>query len=71
MFEKDKMQERYIREDFTYAESLYKKYIEMREVLSKYELMKYSTTDPYSTSEDFKQGFIAAIKIMSSIFMDL
>ena len=71
MFEKDKMQERYIREDFTYAETLYEKYIEMREALLKYERMKYEPKDTYSTSEDFKQGFIAAVKIMSSMFMDL
>ena len=71
MFEKDKMDMRYIRDDFTYCEKLYDKYLEMRKVLSDIELIKYAKSDPIQTSEDFKQGFIAGVKIMSSIFMDV
>lgn len=71
MFEKDKMQIMYLRDDFTYCEKLYDKYLEMRKVLGDIETLKYGKTDPILKSEDFKQGFIAGVKIMSSMLMDL
>ena len=33
--------------------------------------LKYEIKDPYSNSEEFKQGFLAGVKTMMSIFMDL
>lgn len=71
MFEKNRMDIKYIRDDFTYCEKLYDKYIEMRKIINEIELIKYAKNDPFVESEDFKQGFISAIKIMSSLFMDL
>ncbi|MBE5738899.1 MAG: hypothetical protein E7354_04155 [Clostridiales bacterium] len=71
MFEKDKATEMYTREKYTFEESLYAKYVDMRKIVSKIENFKYSNKDTQIDSEDFKQGFIAGVKIMSSLFMDM
>lgn len=71
MFEKDKLLIKYTREEYTYCEKLYEQYMEMRKVLKAIENIKYDNVDPMQLSEEFKQGFIAGIKIMSSILMDL
>ena len=71
MFEKDKKEILYIREDFSIEEKLYENYIEMRKNMSKLENYKYGKEDKYMTSEEFKQGFIAGVKIMSSLLIDL
>ncbi|MGN0961351.1 MAG: hypothetical protein ACI4PF_04040 [Christensenellales bacterium] len=62
---------RYTREDYTMAEKLFEEYKIMREYVVNRENIKYSYVDPYRNSEDFKQGFIAGVKILSSILMDL
>ena len=61
----------YIREYYTLAESLYNNYNEMRIALNNFEKMKYEVKDKYISNEDFKQGFIAGVKIMSSMFLDM
>ena len=61
----------YIREYYTLAESLYNNYNEMRIALNNFEKMKYEVKDKYISNEDFKQGFIAGVKIMSSMFLDV
>ena len=71
MFEKNKENLLYVREDFSVEEELYKNYIAMRKSISKVESMKYENRDKYLESDDFKQGFIAGVKIMSSILLDL
>ena len=71
MFEKEKIKELYNRENFSIEEELYDSYKNMRIALNKYENMKYSVEDNIVKSEDFKQGFIAGIKIMSSLLIDL
>ena len=72
MFEKDKMNESYIRNSFTLEEELFKAYIEMRKAVNKVEKMKYSGVDDVIISnEDFKQGFLAGVKIMSSLLFDV
>ena len=62
---------KYTREQYTFAETLYNNYIEMRKTLNQIEGLKYDIKDKYILNEDFKQGFIAGIKIMSSLFLDL
>lgn len=71
MSEKDKSTIRYTREQYTFAETLYNNYIEMRECLNQVERLKYDIEDKYIINEDFKQGFIAGVKIMSSLFLDM
>ena len=71
MFEKEKSNERYIREDFSIEEKLYESYIEMRKNMNKLENYKHGKEDNYISSADFKQGFIAGVKIMSSILLDI
>ena len=71
MFEKDRATMLYNRDAFTFEEKLYQKYLELRKITSELESIKYSKADTYSTSEDFKQGFIAGVKIMSSILLGL
>lgn len=61
----------YTREYYTLAESLYNNYNEMRIALNNFEKMKYEVKDKYISNEDFKQGFIAGVKIMSSMFLDM
>ena len=71
MIEKDKNLERFTREQFSFAEKLYNDYISMRKTINNYENMKYSIKDPYITSEEFKQGFISGVKIISSLLIDI
>ena len=71
MFEKDKMQIRYIRESYSIEEDLYESYRNMWIAMNKYENIKYSKDDEMVDSEDFKQGFIAGVKIMSSLLLDI
>lgn len=71
MFEKNTNFEKYTRTDFTYAERLYDNYISMRKEISKIENYKYSVEDKYINNEDFKQGFLAGVKIMSSFMFDI
>lgn len=71
MFEKNTNFEKYTRTDFAYAEKLYDNYISMRKEISKIENYKYSVEDKYINNEDFKQGFLAGIKIMSSFMFDI
>ena len=71
MFEKNKDDILFFRENFSYVEELYMNYIAMRKAINRVEFMKYGKDDPFSSSEEFKQGFIAGCKIMSSILMDL
>ncbi len=71
MFEKDKETESYTGYDYTLEENLYQKYIDMRKAMHNLEQYKYSKDDPYIKSEDFKQGFLAGVKIMSSMLLDI
>lgn len=71
MFEKDKAQIRYTRDAFTFEEKMYEKYIELRKVMHELESMKYGSDDKLINSEDFKQGFIAGVKVISSILLDI
>lgn len=71
MFEKDSGTIRYVRDTFTFEEEIFQKYIDMRKALSKVENYKYATEDDKINSKDFKEGFIAGVKIMSTFFMDM
>lgn len=71
MFEKDGKNEKYTRSDFTFEEKLFEKYLQMRGVVGELESKKYLNTDKYMCSEEFKQGFLAGVKVMSSILIDL
>lgn len=71
MFEKDKARELYTREDFTFEEQLFEKYMEMRKIVNTLENKKYSVPDNFADKETYKQGFLAGVKIMSSIFIDI
>ncbi len=71
MFEKNKNYERYIRDEFSFEEKLYEKYVEMRKIIHEFENLKYATSDVYTQSEDFKQGFLAGVKTISSLIIDI
>lgn len=71
MYDKDKNYERYSRERYSFAESLFERYLEMRKSFHKLEQIKYSTTDDFATSKEGKEGFIAGVYIMMSLFMDV
>lgn len=71
MFEKEKCDILYAREKFSLEEKLYENYVEMRKNMNKLENFKYGKEDKYISSEEFKQGFIAGVKIMSSLLIDL
>ena len=71
LFNNDLIDILYTRTDFTYPEKLYEYFMKMRQELEDVHKAKYGSDDPYRTSEDFKQGFIAGVKIMSAILMDL
>ena len=71
MFEKHLEDILYQREDFTIEEKLYDSYIEMRKNMNKLEKFKYGGDDPILSNEEFKQGFIAGVKIMSSLLLDI
>lgn len=71
MFEKNELKELYTREDFTFEEELFQKYLDLRSVVNKLENIKYKNADKFATSNDFKQGFLAGVKVMSSIFIDV
>ncbi|MBE5736601.1 MAG: hypothetical protein E7356_04560 [Clostridiales bacterium] len=71
MFEKDTGAIKYFREKYTMEEKIYESYVNMRKSLSELENYKYATEDKYISSEEFKQGFIAGLKIMSSLLLDI
>ena len=71
MKENNKSLERYTRTQYTVAEQIYKAHMEMRKNIYGLENLKYEMKDPYSSSEEFKQGYLAGVKTMMSIFMDL
>ena len=71
MRKNDKDLELYIRDRFTTAEKIYLNYMNIRKEINFMENMKYSVEDEYSQNEDYKQGFLAGIKLMMSIFMDI
>ena len=43
----------------------------MRNILKEIENYKYGVVDTFKNSEEFKQGFLAGVKIMSSMLLDL
>ena len=71
MFEKDRSFELYTREKFTLEEKLYKDYVSMRKTMNDLENCKYAVDDKMLESTDFKQGFLAGVKIMSSLLLDI
>ncbi len=71
MFEKNPNYERYVRTDFTYEEELYEKYMTMRRITSELENKKYSISDNFKDQEMFKQGFLAGVKVMSALLLDI
>lgn len=71
MFEKNPNYERYVITDFTYEEELYEKYMTMRRITSELENKKYSISDNFKDQEMFKQGFLAGVKVMSALLLDI
>lgn len=71
MFEIDSNKELYTRVDFTFEELLFERYLSMRELVNKLENIKYKCDDTLGNSKEFKQGFLAGVKVMSSIFLDI
>ena len=61
----------YTREQYTMAENIYNAFQEMRKAVNSINSIKRTIDDKFLYNEDYKQGFIAGIKIMSAIFMDL
>lgn len=71
MFEKEVSTILFTREKFSLEERLYESYSQMRKDMNEFEKFKYGNEDKFVESEEFKQGFIAAIKIMSSLLLDI
>ena len=71
MFEKNESAEKYIRDRRTYEEELFEAHLKMRRILHEIENIKYEVEDKYMTSNEYKQGFLAGIKTMSSLLMDV
>lgn len=71
MFEKNDMLIKYTRVNFTFEEELFKKYMELRQVVSLLENMKYDAEEEMKDKESFKQGFLAGDKVMSSVLLDI
>lgn len=67
----DKKYEKYTREEYTMEEEIFEHYKEIRKAVNDVQNLKYSFEDKLSGSPEFKAGFIAGVKIMSSIFMDM
>ena len=68
----DTSEEVYTRSGHSYEEKLYEHYVAMNKVVGEFVSMKYGKQDEsFMRSEQFKQGFIAGLKIMSSIFLDM
>lgn len=59
-----------IRENYSMAEKIYKAYFEMRKSVNKTINMKYKKEDTAINTPEFKEGFIAGDKVMSSILLD-
>lgn len=71
MFEKKDMLIKYTRVNFTFEEELFSKYMELRKVVSLLENIKYDAEDEMKDKEVFKQGFLAGVKVMSSVLLDI
>ena len=67
----DKNLELYKREHYTMAEELFNNFKNMKGCVDGIQKLKYDFEDPYMLSEEYKQGFIAGVKIMSAILMDM
>jgi len=61
-----------VRKQFSFEEDMYIKYIELERIVKDYKKMKYSDDDKsISDTIEFRDGFIAGVKLMSSIFLDM
>lgn len=67
----DKSLELYKREHYTMAEELFNNFKNMKGCVDGIQKLKYDFEDSYMLSEEYKQGFIAGVKIMSAILMDM
>ena len=63
--------ELYMRAHFTASENIYKEYVKMRDEINNINREKYVVDDSICKSKEFKQGFIAGVKVMMSLFMDM
>ena len=68
--EEKKGYERYIRDTYSVAEIICSKYMEIREIIKNKESIKYDMKDERDNAE-FRQGVIAGINLMLSIFLDI
>ena len=72
MFEKDKNMILYTREHYTFAESLYENYIKMRRAGAQFLSPKYGMLkDDFINSDAGKEGFLAGVYIMLSLYGDM
>lgn len=61
----------YVREHYSACELIFKKYKEMREVINDIYRLKYDVKDEIANTKEFEKGFIAGVKVMMSLFMDM
>ena len=71
VFEQYLRDELSVNEECNFAERLYNNYIAMQKSLKGLEKKKYGKEGKNLNSQDFKQGFIAGVKILSSLFLDM
>ena len=59
------------KDNFLIEEKLFNHYMAMRKCLKEFESFKYDYDDEMLKSKDFKNGFYSAVKLLSSIIMDV
>ena len=64
-------QELYMRNHHTVSENIYSEYMNMRSEINRINKLKYEFDDEISSSKEFRKGFVAGVKVMMSLFMDL
>ena len=61
----------YFREHYSASEVIFKEYLKMREAINDIYKLKYDIKDDLANSKEFEKGFIAGVKVMMSLFMDM
>ena len=61
----------YVREHYSASEVIFKEYIKMREAINNIYRLKYTFEDEIANTKEFEKGFIAGVKVMMSLFMDM
>lgn len=61
----------YKRDYYSACELIFKEYKNMREAINDIYRLKYLVKDEIANTKEFEKGFIAGVKVMMSLFMDM